>query len=163
MSERPDETFVTLMNQNLGIARKICRAYFPNHADQQDCLQEMMFQLWRSYSNFQGKSKFSTWMYQVCLNTALTYKRRNSSNHEALADHHLEISTAEESREDDINQLFRAIATLSPLNKAVILLYLDDLGYEEIAAVTGLSKTNVSVKLVRIKRELELILNTLKK
>jgi RNA polymerase sigma factor (sigma-70 family) len=103
-------------------------------------------------------------MYQVCLNTALTYKRRNPSNHEELGDHHLEISTAEESHEEDINQLFSAIATLSPLNKAIILLYLDDLSYEEIAAVTGLSKTNVSVKLVRIKKELELLLlNTLKK
>ena len=101
-------------------------------------------------------------MYQVCLNTALTYKRRNSLNHEELSDHHLEISATEENPEDDINQLFSVITTLSPLNKAIILLYLDDLTYEEIASVTGLSRTNVSVKLVRIKRELELKLNTLK-
>lgn len=160
MSERPDETFVALINQNLGIAQKICRVYFHGHDDRQDCLQEMMFQLWRSYSNFQGKSKFSTWMYRVCLNTALTYKRRNSLNHEELADHHLEISAADQSPDDDINQLFDAIATLNPLNKAIILLYLDDLSYDEIASVTGLSKTNVSVKLVRIKRDLELKLNT---
>ena len=84
-------------------------------------------------------------------------------NHEELAEHHLEISAAEQSTDEDINQLFNAIATLSPLNKAIILLYLDDLSYDEIASVTGLSKTNVSVKLVRIKRELELKLNTLNK
>ena len=84
-------------------------------------------------------------------------------NHEELAEHHLEISAAEQNPHEDINQLFNAIATLSPLNKAIILLYLDDLSYDEIASVTGLSKTNVSVKLVRIKRELELKLNTLNK
>lgn len=155
MPATPDQTFLGLLNENLGIAHKIARAYFSNTDDREDCLQEMVYQLWRSYPNFQGKSKFSTWMYQVCLNTALTYRKRNPARNEPLNESHLNVAGSDARSDEDINQLFKAIGTLTPVNKAIILLYLDDMSYEEIATITGLTKSNVSVKLVRIKKELE--------
>lgn len=160
MADPNDGVFIQLLNQNLGIAYKVGRAYFPDRDDREDALQEMMYQLWRSYPRFNGNSKFSTWMYKVCLNTALTYKRKiRKENTESLSiSHHQIADEMPSNRDESINMLFKAIATLPPLNKAIILLYLEDMSYDEIASISGLSKSNVSVRLVRIKRELEMLL-----
>src|SRR4051812_6470012 len=79
-----------LINANLGIAHKVCNIYFRDPIDREDVIQEMMYQLWRSYDSFDGRSKFSTWMYSVCLNTALTYVRKNKKKNvnESLTEHH---------------------------------------------------------------------------
>ena len=164
MKDLPDHTFVQLLNENIGIAHKICRVYFSNTDDREDCFQEMMYQLWRSFAGFRGASKFSTWMYQVCLNTAVTYRRKTDrASHQELSEHQFNIGAEDETMEEDIALLFEAIATLTAVNKAIILLYLDNLSYDEIAEVTGLTKSNVSVRLVRIKKELESKLTTLRK
>jgi RNA polymerase sigma-70 factor (ECF subfamily) len=152
-----DDKFIQEINQNLGIAHKVCNVYFSASEEREDVLQEMMYQLWRSYPSFQQQSKFSTWMYRVCLNTALTYLRKNKRNrNEAIAPKHHQIPDQGGSGPDEnIKTLYEAISLLSPINKAIILLYLEDMSYEEIADVTSLSKSNVSVRLVRIKKELE--------
>jgi RNA polymerase sigma factor (sigma-70 family) len=152
-----DNTFIQQLNQNLGIAHKVCRIYFYDADTQQDVLQEMMYQLCRGYARFDGRSKFSTWMYRVCLNTALTY-RRNSDRwkNESLSREHYQIPEhPSANQEESIAMLFAAIEKLSAVNKAIALLYLEDMSYDEIASITGLSKSNVSVRLVRIKKELE--------
>ena len=152
----PEKRFLDQLNEHLGIAYKISRAYQPDATDRADLLQEMLYQLWRSYPSFTGQSKFSTWMYSVCLNTALADRRHaRQRQHEPLGAGHERIPDPPPEDREPIRRLFAAIATLSPLNKALILLYLDDLRYEEIAAITGLSKSTVSVRLVRIKKELE--------
>lgn len=152
-----DHTFLEQVNQNLGIAHKVSRIYFPNEADREDVLQEMMYQLWRAFPSFDARSKFSTWMYRVCLNTALTHSRKfNKRKTQPLSHTQLQVEDQPAAdQEESIALLFDAIATLSPLNKAIILLYLDNLSYEEIAAICGLTKSNVSVRLVRIKNALE--------
>ena len=118
----------------------------------------MMYQLWKSYPSFGSLSKFSTWMYRVCLNTALTYTRKNDRRRqEPLTPAHLHIPQEPPSNMDEASRLLtQAITALSPLNKAIVLLYLEDMSYEDIAQITGLSKSNVSVRLVRIKKELEI-------
>jgi RNA polymerase sigma-70 factor (ECF subfamily) len=135
----------------------VCNVYFSASEEKEDVLQEMMYQLWRSYQSFQQNSKFSTWMYRVCLNTALTYLRKNKRNKdESIAPKHYQIPDQGGSGSDEnIEILYKAISLLSPINKAIILLYLEDMSYEEIADVTSLSKSNVSVRLVRIKTALE--------
>lgn len=150
--------FLEVINQNIGIAHKVCRIYFQDTAEREDVLQEMMYQLWRSYQHFDGHSKFSTWMYRVCLNTALTYKRKTIKHRaERLSESHHQIGEQHGgANQEDISLLFDAIAALSSLNKAIILLYLENMSYEEIASITGLTKSNVSVRLVRIKKDLEL-------
>ena len=157
MREDQDKTFMRQLNQNLGIAHKVCSLYFAEGEEKKDVLQEMMYQLWRSYPSFGGHAKFSTWMYRVCLNTALTYRRKNSERkQEPLNPSHLHIAQEPPSKIDEAsNLLTQAITALSSLNKAIVLLYLEDLSYDEIAQITGLSKSNVSVRLVRIRKELE--------
>jgi RNA polymerase sigma-70 factor (ECF subfamily) len=157
MVNRIDDSFIKQVNQHLGIAHKVCRLYFKDDTDRDDALQEMMYQLWRSFGDFKGRSKFSTWMYSVCLNTALTYRRKNNKRiTESLSPAHLEIAQPPATNVDgEIDLLFEAVGRLSPVNKAITLLYLEDLSYEEIANITGLTKSNVSVRLVRIKKELE--------
>src|SRR5690606_9517432 len=141
--------FIQLINQNLGIAHRICGVYFSDHDERKDVIQEMMYQLWKSYPGFTGRSKFSTWMYRVCLNTALTYGRKlGKTKKEPLAPYHQQIPEEIPAKEESIEELYQAISSLSPLNRAIVLLYLEDLGYEEIAHITGLSKSNVSVRLV---------------
>jgi RNA polymerase sigma-70 factor (ECF subfamily) len=95
-------------------------------------------------------------MYSVCLNTAMTYHRKvNKGAGEYLQEAHLEIAEKGNPEEEQLALMFQTIATLSPVNKAITLLYLEDLSYDEIARITGVSKANVSVRLVRIKNELE--------
>lgn len=155
--EKPlNQTFLHHVNQNLGIAHKVARAYFDTKEEREDVIQEMMFQLWRSYGNFNGTSKFSTWMYSVCLNTAMTYHRKAKKvSPEYLHEAHLNIAENSNPNEEVLALMFQTISTLSPVNKAITLLYLEDLSYDEIARITGVSKANVSVRLVRIKNELE--------
>lgn len=160
MAQQVDDTFMQQLNQHLGIAHKVCGLYFDDAEEKQDVVQEMLYQLWRSYPSFDGRSKFSTWMYRVCLNTALTYRRkeRKHQNQPLSEGHHQIPDEPAAHQEESIKLLHAAIASLSPLNKAIVLLYLEDLRYEEIAQITGLTKSNVSVRLVRIKKELETIL-----
>jgi RNA polymerase sigma factor (sigma-70 family) len=158
MEPQINDAFVQELNQHLGIARKISRVYFPDPDDRQDAMQEMMYQLWRSYPRFDGRSKFSTWMYRVCLNTALTYRKKSAGRDEPLSPAHGQIPEEPGPTHAATDQLISAIGELSPLNKAIIMLYLESMSYDEIAAITGLTKSNVSVRLVRIKKELEVLL-----
>jgi RNA polymerase sigma-70 factor (ECF subfamily) len=151
--------FLTEVNSNVGIIHKICRVYFDNIHDRQDAYQEILYQLWKSYPSYSGESKFSTWMYKVALNTAITYikKAAKHSKNEMLQEDAGNIpANVEQAGEDEkMSILYTAINTLGEIDKAIALLYLDDNTYDEIAMVTGLTKTNVSVRLVRIKKSLK--------
>src|SRR5688500_18758806 len=120
MADSLDDAFIQQINQNLGIAHKICRVYFKDADDREDVLQEMMYQLYKSYRGSDGHSKFSTWMYSVCLNTAITYRRKDiKRKYELLTMSHDQLVDPEVSNKDEeINMLFEAIATLASLNKA---------------------------------------------
>lgn len=158
MNSEQEIQFVKLLNEHSGIIHRVCRIYFDDPVDREDVFQEIIYQLWRSYPSFQGDSKFSTWMYRVALNTAIGQfrKEKKSIQKEPLSDRLSEITPVENSdTEEQLKALHVAINTLSLVDKAIILLYLEDNSYEEIASVTGLTKTNVSVRLVRIKNKLE--------
>lgn len=157
MAKAEEQIFIQQVNENLGIAHKISRIYFDDVNDRDDAIQEMMYQLWRSHSNFDNRSKFSTWMYRVCLNTALTYQRKHrKAKSEPLSQSHFQIpNDSNEFEHENLQLMYQCIASLTPINKAIILLYLDEQSYDEIATITGLSKSNVSVRLVRIKKQLE--------
>ena len=159
MADFTGDKFINLLNENMGIAHKVSRIYFDDVASQEEVRQEMIYQLWKSFASFNGRSKFSTWMYSVCLNTALTHFRKaKKMRSESLTSKHLNLPEQTDTGED-LNQLYTAIGQLNALNKAIILLYLDDQSYDEIASITGLTRSNVSIRLVRIRKELELFIN----
>lgn len=130
--------------------------YTNGPADREDLFQEICLQLWKAYPNFRAEAKFSTWMYRVALNTAISNVRKNKNKpgFESLTDHD---GAAFENDEEagQVKQLYKAISRLNRIDKALILLWLDGKSYDEIATIMGTSKSNVSVKLVRIKRKLE--------
>ena len=160
MHAEPEKSFLANLNQNIRIVHGVCHAYFPRNAvEREDVFQDIMYQLWKSYPQFKWESKFSTWMYKVALNTAITRIRRstrtpqNAELIEPIA--HVSDINEHMSCEEELRLLHEAIATLTDIDKAIILLHLEDQNYDEIASITGLTKTNVSVRLVRIKRALK--------
>ena len=154
--------FIEKITENQGIIHKVCNIYCINSEDKKDMMQEITLQLWKAFPAFQGRSKFSTWMYRISLNTAITNIRKSKKNPllEAVFDAEMEIQQKDDLPEmdDDINRLYKAIAKLKESDRAVILLYLEENSYFEIAEILGISEKNVSVKLVRLKKKLEKIL-----
>ena len=158
------KAFSELIQKNQAIIHKITRVYENGWADREDLFQEICLQLWKSYPNFREEAQFSTWMYRVALNTAISNirKNKNSLSFETLRD--TDRVTDEKSDEKEkIKLLYGAISKLNRIDKAIVLLWLEEKNYEEIASIMGTSKNNVSVKLVRIKRKLEeLVSETIK-
>jgi RNA polymerase sigma factor (sigma-70 family) len=159
MHAETETSFLTNLNQNIGIVHQVCHTYFRRDAvEREDVFQDIMYQLWKSYPQFKGESKFSTWMYKVALNTAITHIRRSTRtprNTELTETTVGGPDIDEQLSREEVHQLHAGIATLTDIDKAIILLHLEDQNYDEIASVTGLTKTNVSVRLVRIKRALK--------
>ena len=145
-----------MIQRNQAIIHKITMIYANGSADREDLFQEICLQLWKSYSGFREEAQFSTWMYRVALNTAISNARKmkNNFSFESLRE---TDKIPEDNSEDNerIKILYKEISKLNRIDKAIILLWLEEKNYEEIASIMGTSKSNVSVKLVRIKRKLE--------
>lgn len=148
--------FSELIEKHQSIIHKVTLVYTNGPADREDLFQEICLQLWKAYPNFRSEAKFSTWMYRVALNTAISNVRKNRKKpgFETL---HENEKIADESSDDteQVKLLYSAISKLNRIDKAIILLWLEDKSYDEIASIMGTSKSNVSVKLVRVKRKLE--------
>jgi RNA polymerase sigma-70 factor (ECF subfamily) len=155
--------FLELVEKNQDIVHKICGLYAVNMDERKDLGQEIICQLWKSYKSFKGDSKFTTWMYKVALNTALLNLRRKRSRMraESLKEHHGDIptETGDQEKRGKISRLYEAINQLRKFDRAIILLYLEQLSYREIAEIAGISESNVSVRLVRTKKKLKELLN----
>lgn len=165
MEKITEGDFLNSVNLNIGIIHRVCNIYFTNSADRQDACQEILYQLWKSHKGFSGASKFSTWMYKVAFNTAIGMikNKKRESPKEEISEYHLHniADTNPADKTERINLLYKAIHTLSSIDKAIAILYLEENSYEEMAIITGLSKTNISVRLVRIRKELKEKLKTL--
>jgi RNA polymerase sigma-70 factor (ECF subfamily) len=148
------ERFQTLVDEHRKILYKVCNSYCKNRDDRDDLAQEIVVQLWRSFRSFDERYRFSTWMYRIALNVAISFYRRESTRkrHVIAADEHLlEAIDDANSQPHEITVLYQFIEALDPLNKALVLLYLDGHSYEEIANVLGISVTNVATKISRLK------------
>ncbi len=154
-----EDKFLEEVNANIGIVHRICNSYYLDPEEREDGFQEILYQLWKSYPSFNGDSKFSTWMYRVALNTAISgyRKQKKSVKKESLTEKVLEVPSSNEQQilDEQMALLYGAINGLSPVDKAIMLLFLDECSYDQIASIVGISKNNVSVKLVRIKKKLE--------
>ena len=136
--------------------------YGATENDRKDLFQEIMIQLWQSYPAFRGDSKFSTWMYRVALNVALQHQRKTRNNKESVRGpeefDRLPETKQNEPFEDKKQLLYTAIGSLNDVEKAIIMLYLEEVGNEEIANITGISQNYVRVKMTRIKKKLKKII-----
>lgn len=142
-----------------GIILKICRLYGNGEEDRNDLRQDILLNAWSSFPQFRGESKFSTWLYKVALNTAMGRLRKNRLPVSPLEGFHDLFPEQENEKAAQAELLAQLLRHLNNHQKALVALYLDELSYEEIAEITGLTESNVGVKLNRIKQKLKTILN----
>jgi RNA polymerase sigma-70 factor (ECF subfamily) len=160
MMNTPDEReiFLQLIQENKGILFKICHSYCRNRSDREDLAQEMIYQLWKSGHRFNADHKFSTWMYRIALNVAISYYRKEHRSGVRLSiDGDLQLIDPEDAPdgsaevEEKIDLLQQFIRELGELDKALMILYLEEKSYREVAEILGITETNVATKLSRIK------------
>lgn len=163
MNNSLEERFLDDFEKNQNIAHKICRLYTTNKNDHNDLFQEITIQLWKNYSKFRGDAKFSTWMYRVALNTAISLYRKSTRTIKTndISDIVYKIKSEEydDTEELQLKALYKAIHGLNDIDKALIFLYLEDKNYKEIATALGISQVNARVKMNRAKNKLKNILN----
>lgn len=152
------DDFIGLVNDNRGILYKICRMYGATDTDRQDLFQEIVIQLWRSYPSFRGDSKFSTWLYRIALNTAISDLRKQrrhiaSVDPDSLPTQLQDIQYNTE-KEEQLQSLYAAINRLTEVEKALTMLYLEDKSYAEMEEILGIAQNNLRVKMNRIKEKL---------
>ena len=154
------QEFLEKIECHKGMIFKVSKMYVDHQEDREDLYQEIVFQLWKSYQKFEGKSQFSTWLYRVSLNTALTFlksEKRKPDN----AFLHENLDVAEESQDDKEVQLqlfYKAVHELNPIEKALIFLFLEGQSHKEIATNLGITEVNARVKLNRTKEKLQQII-----
>lgn len=150
-----EKEFIALLNQHQKIIYKVCNLYMQSHADREDLFQEITLQAWKAYGNFRGEAKFSTWLYRVALNTAITYYRKEKKKIVFTTDEVPEQATGpQDPIEMQTKAMYAAIADLSRIDKAIVMLYLEDYSYNEISEVVGITPNNIAVKMNRIKGRL---------
>ena len=157
-----EKRFISLINTHQGLIHKICIMYENDPDVRNDLFQEIVFQLWKSFSSFRGEAKITTWMYRIALNTAISGFRKQTRNvkTEDLKELHLNISDSwEYDGEEDIQRLHWAIRQLSEIERAMIMLALEEVPYEEIAETIGITQNNVRVRMNRIREKLKKLMS----
>lgn len=149
-------TFINLLNTHQNIIHKVCNLYMNDVAEREDLFQEVTLQAWHAFDSFRGEAKFSTWLYRVALNTAISFYRKEKRQPQVFSAEILPDFVEEKSDiEEQMQAMYKAIATLSKIDKALVMLYLEDYSYDEIGQMLGISANNVAVKMNRLKVKLK--------
>ena len=163
MDQSLEHSFVKQLEEHQNVVHKICRLYTRNQDAHNDLFQEITIQLWKAYPKFRGDAKFSTWMYRVALNTAITLYRKNKKGVATQEFEGVSFKITAEEYDDTVEQqlklMYNAVRTLNDIDKALVFLYLEDKNYREIAETLGITEVNARVKMNRIKEKLRKILN----
>ncbi|MDP5061217.1 RNA polymerase sigma factor [Maribacter sp. IgM3_T14_3] len=163
MNKELEHKFVTELQDNQNIVHKVCTLYTNDRDSHNDLFQEITIQLWKAYPKFRGEAKFSTWMYRVALNTAITlYRKRkrriDTADYESII-FKIKADEYDETEELQLKLMYKAVKQLNDIDKALVFLYLEDKNYAEISETLGLTEVNARVKMNRIKTKLKTILN----
>ncbi len=163
MNKELEHNFVTNLEQNQNIVHKVCRIYTSDKESHNDLFQEITIQLWKAYPKFRGDAKFSTWMYRVALNTAITLYRKSKRSIKTADLDSLSFRIKADEYDDEVEQqlklMYAAVKQLNDIEKALVFLYLEDKSYKEISETMGISEVNARVKMNRVKTKLKKILN----
>lgn len=160
--EQLERTFLQWQSEHRGILLKVTRSFAISQGDQEDLAQEILIQLWLSIVGFNGESKPSTWIYRVALNTAMGWQRgerRQRYRVQKLVELDAYWLEKKDPENEQVARLYDAIHKLSPHDRYLVLLYLDDLQYSEIAEIIGISESNVGVRINRAKKKLAALCN----
>ncbi len=160
MSQK-EKDFSELIKIHQGLIIKVSRMYTNTLEDEQDLFQEIVLQLWRSFDSFNGQSKISTWMYRVSLNTAITLFRKSSKSPKTNELNEGFYNTPEDNQNEQRQQielLYKVIKKLPEVERAIVMMYLDELSYKEIAETLGITEVNARVKMNRLKKTLKTLM-----
>lgn len=163
MEKSKEQEFTQLIAQNQGIIHKVCNLYGKGQS-KEDLFQEIVMQLWKAFPSFNRtrNAKFTTWMYRVALNTAITSyrKKERQPNYSSLSSHEFQIPDfdPDAAGKEQLQSLYKAIRQLSEIERAIIMLYLEEHNYQEMAEIMGMTESNIGVKLNRIKKKLKKIM-----
>lgn len=149
--------FEKTVRENAAILHKFCRIYTDNSQEYKELFQEMLIQIWRSMEKFRGDAKISTFVYRICINTALSFRAKlnRSQKRFEILDGKIFIQPEKDiARDEQLEKLYAAIRQLKPIERAIVGLYLDEKSYEDIAEILGISKTNVATRLMRLKKKI---------
>lgn len=159
-----EKNFVQLVKQHQGLIHKVALMYESDPEARNDLFQEIVLQLWKSFPSFRGEAKITTWMYRIALNTAISGLRKKNRKlpTEDIHDRHLNISENQEADhfEEDLQRLQWAIRQLSEIDRAMILMALEEVPYEEIAETIGITQNNVRVRMNRIRERLRKLMKS---
>ncbi|TDQ30978.1 RNA polymerase sigma-70 factor (ECF subfamily) [Zeaxanthinibacter enoshimensis] len=158
-----EHQFVSELELHQNIVHKVCTLYTKDKEAHNDLFQEITIQLWKAYPKFRGEAKFSTWMYRVALNTAITQYRKSKKKVDTYDYDSVifKVKTEEydPTEEQQLQLMYSAIRELGDIDKALVFLYLEDKDYREIAETLGITEVNARVKMNRIKTKLRTIIN----
>lgn len=152
-----EKNFINLINDHQGLIHKICLMYENDREARNDLFQEIVLQLWKSFPSFRGEAKITTWMYRIALNTAISGFRKQTRlvKTEDLQEVHMNISdTWSDDQEENFQRLQWAIRQLGEIEKAMIMMALEEIPYDEIAETIGITQNNVRVRMNRIREKL---------
>lgn len=163
MKKELEHQFISEFQKHQNIVHKVCKIYTNTTDAHNDLFQEITIQLWKAYPKFRGDSKLSTWMYRIGLNTAITLYRKSKRSIKTEDFNNvlykIEATSYDDTEEQQLKLMYKAIQQLSDIDKGLVLLYLEDKNYKEIAETMGISEVNARVKMNRIKKRLKKILN----
>ncbi len=158
------EEFLRLLQQHKGAIIKVCSLYTRRPEEKDDLFQEIVIQLWKAWPNFKGHSKFSTWLYRVALNTAISGLRKKEANIVLMDGNdlpHFPDLDDHTVKEEQLKALYEAIRQLPEIDRAIVLLYLEDNNYEEMEDILGISQGTLRVKMNRAKEKLKKTIQTM--
>lgn len=150
------QEFTDLITKHQKIIYKVCNLYVEEKTNREDLFQEICLQAWKSYNAFRGEAQFSTWLYRIALNTAITFlnkekKQTNTIYTDVLPD----LKSTGDETEEQFKAMYKAIGNLNKIDKALVMLYLEDYSYVEIGETLGITPNNVAVKMNRLKLKLK--------
>ena len=151
---KPDKVFERIIEAHKASIYSVCYMYAANKIEADDIFQEILVNLWKGLKSFRGESELKSWVYRISLNTCISYQRKKRVKTEPL-DIAPEIFTTDSPAGRQTEQLRRRITRLDPMDRAIVLLWLEDMAYEEIGAIVGMTAKNVGVRLIRIKEKLK--------
>jgi RNA polymerase sigma factor (sigma-70 family) len=159
MQQAQKDQFIYLIQQNKKLIFKVCNAYCHDPEDREDLVQEVIIRLWQSFHKYDNQFKLSTWMYRIAINTAIShYRASNKKQRVTISIHDSLIDIADENNaelDENIELLYHFINQFNDLNKALMILYLDNNSHKDIAEILGISETNVATKINRLKLQLK--------
>jgi len=162
--EQKEKEFIRLVDESQGIIHKVCRMYCDDETHREDLFQEIVLQLWKSYPSFRGESKFSSWMYRVALNVAIQDFRKEKKRKFLFLENfefkEPSSSPKNEYKDERIEALYTAISNLDKIERAIMILHLDEVANEDIADIVGISQNYVRVKMTRIRKKLAAIITS---